>query len=97
MIYASSSEIFFFYFLLWLLLLLLLWRREESRVGPNDWRIRRSQLFYCKKCQRSFVNRDRNASVCRCPKCNAICIRQPFFDRERGGEVRRQSPVDRDV
>ncbi|MBQ6351972.1 MAG: hypothetical protein IJJ28_01725 [Lentisphaeria bacterium] len=76
MIYATYSETFFFYFLLWLLLILFLWRREESRVRRNEWRISRNQLFHCDNCHHSFVNRDRGASICRCPRCNAICIRR---------------------
>ena len=80
MIYATYSEVFFFYFLLWLLLILLLWRREEARVRRNGWRISRSQLFHCDNCHNSFVNRDRNASICRCPRCNAMCIRRRRHD-----------------
>ena len=80
MIYATFADMFFFYLLLWLLLILLLWRREETRVRDNEWRISRSQLFHCESCHHSFVNRDREASICRCPRCNAICVRQRARD-----------------
>ena len=80
MIYATYSETFFFYFLLWQLLILFLWRREESRVRRNEWRISRNQLFHCDNCHHSFVNRDRGASICRCPRYNAMCIRRRRHD-----------------
>ena len=80
MILATYAEVFFMYFLLWLLLILVLWRREESRVGHNEWRISSSQLFHCDNCHHSFVNRDRGASICRCPRCNAMCIRRRGHD-----------------
>jgi len=72
----TLSEIIFTYFLFWLVLLAILWRREEMRVRRNEWRISSSQLFHCDNCHHSFVNRDRGASLCRCPRCNAMCIRR---------------------
>ena len=80
MISATFSEVFFMYFLILLALVLILWRREEVRVRRNEWRISSSQLFHCDNCHHSFVNRDRRASICRCPRCNARCIRR--HDRE---------------
>ena len=77
---ATYSEVFFFYLLFWLLLLLILWRREEARISRNEWRISSSQLFHCDNCHHSFVNRDRRASICRCPRCNAMCIRRHRHD-----------------
>ena len=65
------SEVLFIYFLLWLILIAVLWRREEVRTRRNEWRV----IFHCDKCRHSFVNRDRGASLCRCPSCNAVCIR----------------------
>ena len=76
MIESTYSEMFFLYLLLWLLLILFLWRREETRVRRNEWRISRSQLFHCDNCHHSFVNRDRETIICRCPRCNAICVRR---------------------
>jgi len=76
MIYSTYSEVFFIYFLLRLLLILVLWRREEMRIRRNEWRISSTQLFHCDSCHHSFVNRDRGASICRCPRCNAMCIRR---------------------
>ena len=76
MIFATFSEVFFMYFFILLVLVLILWRREEARVRNNEWRISSSQLFHCDNCHHSFVNRDRGASICRCPRCNAMCIRR---------------------
>ena len=80
MISVTYSDIFFVYFLLWLLLILLLWRREEARVRRNEWRLNRGQLFHCDNCHQSFINRAREASICRCPRCNAMCIRRREHD-----------------
>ena len=80
MISATFSEVFFMYFLILLALVLILWRREEVRVRRNEWRISSSQLFHCDNCHHSFVNRDRRASICRCPRCNAICVRRRARD-----------------
>lgn len=80
MISATFSEVLFMYFLILLTLVLILWRREEVRIRRNEWRISSSQLFHCDNCHHSFVNRDRRASICRCPRCNAMCIRR--HDRE---------------
>ena len=80
MINATYADTFFVYFLLWLLLILFLWRREEARVRRNEWRLNRGQLFHCDNCHHSFVNRDRRASICRCPRCNAMCIRRRRHD-----------------
>ena len=80
MISVTYSDIFFVYFLLWLLLILLLWRREEARVRRNEWRLNRGQLFHCDNCHHSFINRARKASICRCPRCNAMCIRRREHD-----------------
>ena len=80
MISVTYSDIFFVYFLLWLLLILFLWRREEARVRRNEWRLNRGQLFHCDNCHHSFINRAREASICRCPRCNAMCIRRREHD-----------------
>ena len=80
MIGSSFSEIFLIYLVIWLLLILLLWRREESRVRGNEWRISRRQIFHCDNCGHSFVNRDRESSICRCPYCNEICVQRRNHD-----------------
>ena len=80
MIGVTFADVFFFYLLLWLLLIFLLWRSEEKRTRKNECRIRRSQLFHCDSCHHSFVNRDSETSICRCPRCNAICVRRRARD-----------------
>ena len=75
MIECTYSEALFAYLVLWLLLILVLWRREESRVRKNEWRISR-RIFHCDNCHHSFVNRDPEVSICRCPRCNEICVRR---------------------
>ena len=80
MISATFSEVLFMYFLILLTLVLILWRREEVRIRRNEWRISSSQLFHCDNCHHTFVNRDRRASICRCPRCNAMCIRRRRHD-----------------
>ncbi len=82
MISVTYSEALFLYFLFWLLFIMILWRREEVRLSRNEWRLTRSQLFHCDNCHHSFVNRDRGASLCRCPRCNAMCIRHRRRDLE---------------
>ena len=77
---VSYADAFFLYLLLWLIFLFVLWRREESRINRNEWRISSVQLFHCDNCHHSFVNRDRLASICRCPRCNAICVRRHRHD-----------------
>ena len=73
MINATYADTFFVYFLLWLLLILFLWRREEARVRRNEWRLNRGQLFHCDNCHHSFIVKEA-VNLCRCPKCNSICI-----------------------
>lgn len=80
MIFASYSEVIFLYFLFFLLLILFLWQREESRIRRNAWRVSGSQLFHCDNCHHSFVNRDPGVSICRCPRCNAMCIKHRDHD-----------------
>ena len=91
MIECTYSEVFFLYFLFWLLLILFLWRREETRVRRNEWRVSRNQLFYCETCKRSFVNRGRAISICRCPRCNRVCIRRRERDLPGGAPSRWKS------
>ena len=76
MIGSTFSEMFLIALVLWLLLILFLWRREESRVRENEWRISRRQIFHCDNCGHSFVTRDREINICRCPYCNEICVRR---------------------
>jgi len=76
MIGSTFSAIFLIALVLWLLLILFLWWREESRVRENEWRISHRQIFHCDNCGHSFVTRDREITICRCPYCNEICVRR---------------------
>jgi len=81
MISLAYHEAFFYYFLLWCVLVAVLWLREERRMNRNRWRLTTRQLFHCDKCHHTFVPKE-TVSLCRCPRCNAICIRRRSRDLE---------------
>jgi len=64
------------YLLLWLGVLFFLWAREFWRLRRRDWRLSRTRLFHCRKCHLSFLNREDDGSMTRCPRCNAVCLRR---------------------
>ncbi len=52
-----------------------LWVREERRINRNRWQLSRRQLFQCNNCHLAFVPKE-PLSLCRCPRCNTVCIRR---------------------
>lgn len=81
MILLSYADAFFLYLLGWLLLLALLAWRAHLRRKKYDWKIITGNLFHCDKCHHTFVPPEQ-LNLCRCPRCNAVCIRK----RRRVGE-----------
>jgi len=75
MIRLFYADAFFIFFLLWTVFIAVLWRREQRRIRRNEWRLINRQLFHCDKCHHSFVSQE-PVSLCRCPNCNAMCIRR---------------------
>ena len=62
------------YLFLWLVTIAILWIREVRRIKAHDWRINSNRLFNCNSCHYSFLAKDENANLVRCPRCNAMCI-----------------------
>ena len=75
MIAVSFSEFFFLLLSILMLYLLLLWLRSSMRRKRNAWQVSHSRLFHCNNCHHSFVPHT-PVSLCRCPKCNTVCIRR---------------------
>ena len=74
MIGVTFGEAIFWFFLLQLLLVGVLWQRESSRQKRHERRNGSSRLFHCDSCHHNFVL-DEDIYLCRCPRCNAVCIR----------------------
>ena len=88
MIPISFSEFFCLLLTILMLYLLLLWLRASARQKRNAWQVSHSRLFHCNNCHHSFVPRT-PVSLCRCPKCNTVCIRRRsdlLLDSSRPGE-----------
>lgn len=67
-----------------------LWLREAIRQRRNAWQVSNSRLFHCNHCHHHFVPRT-PVSLCRCPRCNTVCIRRRSdlmvdSPRRRGGK-----------
>lgn len=75
MIGINYAGAIFLYLLLWLLALAWLWRRENLRIKRNEWHVTNSHLFHCKQCHHLFVPKE-PVNICRCPRCNTVCIRK---------------------
>ena len=73
MIGMSFEGALFVYLLLWCLFVAVLWCRELSRIRRFDWKLSNSRLFHCDNCHHSFIVKEA-VNLCRCPKCNSICI-----------------------
>ena len=71
----SFSEFFFILLAASLLYVAWLWLRELRRVKRNSWQLSRRQLFHCNNCHLAFVPKE-PVSLCRCPRCNTVCIRR---------------------
>ncbi|MBR7105186.1 MAG: hypothetical protein IKC65_09585 [Lentisphaeria bacterium] len=81
MILLSYADAFFLYLLGWLLVLALLTWRAHLRRKKHYWRVSTGNLFHCDKCHHTFVPQEQ-LNLCRCPRCNAVCIRKRRRDSE---------------
>ena len=75
MIGVSFAEFFELLLILLLSYICWLWLREVNRVRHNEWQLSNRQLFHCNTCHLSFVPKQ-PVSLCRCPRCNTVCIRR---------------------
>ena len=75
MIAVNFSEFFFIILTLCMIYIFYLWFREVKRIKRNSWQLSSSQLFHCNNCHLSFVPKQA-VSLCRCPRCNTVCIRR---------------------
>ena len=71
----NFSEFFFILLTVLIAYIAWLWIREIRRVNHNSWQLSRRQLFHCNNCHWSFVPKE-PVSLCRCPRCNTVCIRR---------------------
>jgi transcription initiation factor IIE alpha subunit len=62
------------YLFAWLITIAILWIRELRRIKTYDWNISNNSLFRCNSCHYSFLVKDEQAHLVRCPRCNAMCI-----------------------
>jgi rubrerythrin len=62
------------YLFAWLITIAILWIRELRRIKAHDWSISNNSLFRCNSCHYSFLVKDEQAHLVRCPRCNAMCI-----------------------
>jgi uncharacterized paraquat-inducible protein A len=77
----SFSEFFTLMTVFFLIYIAWLWYREIRRQKRNEWQLSNRQLFHCNTCHLSFIPKH-PSSLCRCPRCNTVCIR-----RRDGGET----------
>lgn len=75
MIELGFADALFIYILLWLLGLAWLWSRKSTRNKRNEWHLSKTHLFYCNECHNVFVPKEM-LNICRCPRCNTVCIRR---------------------
>lgn len=88
MIPVSYTEFFIFLITALMFYGALLWYRSSSRQKRNAWQVSHSRLFHCNNCHHSFVPHT-PVSLCRCPKCNTVCIRRRsdlLLDSPRHGD-----------
>ena len=81
MIALSYADAFFIYLLLWMCLFAFLGWKARQRQKKHYWQITNTNLFHCDRCHHIFVPSER-LNLCRCPRCNAVCIRK----KRRAGE-----------
>ena len=62
------------YLFAWLITIAILWIRELRRIRAHDWSISNNSLFRCNSCHYSFLVKDEQAHLVRCPRCNTMCI-----------------------
>jgi len=71
----SFAEFFTMLLIIFLIYIAWLWQREIRRQKRNEWQLSNRQLFHCNTCHLSFIPKH-PASLCRCPRCNTVCIRR---------------------
>ncbi len=74
MIRMNYSQGLLLYLLVWLVVLVFLWGREFLRLRHRDWKLSKKKLFHCRQCHFSFLNRQDDGNMTRCPRCNAVCL-----------------------
>jgi len=62
------------YLFAWLITIAILWIRELRRIKAHDWSISNNILFRCDSCHYSFLVKDEQSHLVRCPRCNTMCI-----------------------
>lgn len=77
----SYADTFVGYLLCFLIFIAILWSRENSRIKRRERRNFSSRLFFCDKCRRPFLLEE-DLNLCRCPRCNNVCIRPRRRDLE---------------
>ena len=71
----SFAEFFTMLLIAGLIYIAWLWLRESNRQRRNAWQLSNRQLFHCNNCHLSFIPKH-PVSLCRCPRCNTVCIRR---------------------
>lgn len=69
----TYADAFCTYFVCFLIFIAILWNRESSRVKRRERRNFSTRLFFCDKCRRPFLQEE-DINLCRCPRCNTVCI-----------------------
>ena len=73
MIGIGFAEFFSLSLIILLCYIACLWFREYRRIRRNEWQLSNRRLFHCNTCHLSFVPKE-PVSLCRCPRCNTVCI-----------------------
>ena len=75
MISLSIGDFFNLLLLLGVAWIAFLSFRLQMRRNSRDWHLSSRHLFECDRCHLSFVP-DEPVTLCRCPRCNAYCIKR---------------------
>ncbi|MBR7139334.1 MAG: hypothetical protein IKD44_07295 [Lentisphaeria bacterium] len=75
MISLSMGDFFSLILLLTMGWIAFLAFRLQSRGRRRDWHLTSRHLFQCDHCHLSFVP-EKPVTLCRCPRCNAHCIKR---------------------
>ena len=75
MISLSVGDFFSLILLLAVGWIAILAYRLQNRDRRRDWHLSSRQLIECDRCHLSFVP-EKPDPLCRCPRCNAYCIRR---------------------
>ncbi|MBR2345461.1 MAG: hypothetical protein IKA71_06725 [Lentisphaeria bacterium] len=75
MIEINYADFFLLIFAMIIGYIAWLWGRESLRQKRNAWQLSNRRLFHCNNCHHHFVPRV-PVSLCRCPRCNTVCIRK---------------------